>query len=300
MFIDHLIDKVRALDAPVCIGLDPTLALMPEDFLRARGLDRNATDPVGCSEALFAYCSEILEAVGDQVAVVKPQSAYFEVYGSSGARALERTQSAARERGLLVILDAKRGDIGSTSDAYARAYLAGEPKRAWEADALTVSPYLGEDSLEPFFRVAEQWGKGVLVCARTSNPGAAALQDLVWGDRQVHEIVADWLTPWVGRSRGSSGYSGLGIVVGATVKEQARRLRQRLPQSLFLVPGFGAQGGSLETIRACFNADGLGALINVSRTAIYPNLYQPGCRGGVLAIRETVGGLIEEIRAGLS
>lgn len=299
MFIDQLIDRVRRLETPLCIGLDPSLALMPTEFLAARRLDQSATDPSACAEALFAYCDDVLEAAGDLVSVVKPQCAYFEVYGSLGIRALERTIVAARERGLLVLLDAKRGDIGSTSEAYAQAYLAGEPRRDFEVDALTVSPYLGDDSLEPFLRVAAKWGKGVLVCARTSNPGGAILQDPVIGDRHVYEIVADWVAAWSERSTGAQGYSGLGIVVGATVEEQARRLRKRLPRSLFLVPGLGAQGGKIDAVRACFNPDGLGAIVNVSRAAIYPHAFEPGCRGGVAEIRETILRLKGELKAGL-
>jgi orotidine-5'-phosphate decarboxylase len=210
-------------------------------------------------------------------------------------RALERTIADARARGLLVLLDAKRGDIGSTSEAYARAYLDGAHPRELEVDALTVSPYLGDDSLEPFLRVATQWGKGVLVCARTSNPGGALLQDQVIGDRRVYELVADWVAAWTERSTGAHGYSGLGIVVGATVEDQAHRLRRRLPRSIFLVPGMGAQGGSLAAVRACFNADRLGAIVNVARAAIYPQLYEPARAGGTADIRATVQRMIGEL-----
>jgi orotidine-5'-phosphate decarboxylase len=296
MFIDQLIDRIRRLGTPLCLGLDPSLDLMPPVFLANRARD----DAAACAEALHDYCLCVLEAAGDLVSVVKPQSAYFEMYGSHGVRALERTIVAAREHGLLVLLDAKRGDIGSTSDAYARAYLAGEPRRDIEVDAMTVAPYMGGDSLEPFFKTAQRWGKGVLVLGRTSNPGGAQLQDQQIGDRHVYEIIADWVGEWTEQSTGASGYSGLGLVVGATAEEQARRLRARLPRSLFLVPGMGAQAGSINAMRACFNEDKLGAIVSASRAAMYPHLYEKAVRGGVADIRNTVLRMIGELKLALA
>jgi orotidine-5'-phosphate decarboxylase len=186
-------------------------------------------------------------------------------------RALERCIETAREMGLLVLLDGKRGDIGSTSRAYAEAYLARTPKRAFEVDCLTLNPYLGADSLAPFVDVALANDKGLFVCVRTSNPGADATQLVEARDgRFVYEVVADLVRDFDAPSIGERGFGSIGAVVGATQPEAAARLRARLPHTLFLVPGYGAQGGSLDAVRACFDADGQGALVNSSRAVMFP------------------------------
>lgn len=299
MFVDHLLERVRQLGTPLCVGLDPAVEHMPVSFLERLGVAPASGDPAACAEALYEYNVRVLDAVGDLVPVVKPQIAYFEPYGSHGIRALERTIAAARKRNLLVILDAKRGDIGSTSEAYARAYLAGQPARDIEVDSITLSPYLGEDSLAPFFEQALRWGKGVFVCARTSNPGGALLQDQKIGDRFVYEVVADVVGDWTRKSVGASGYSGIGIVVGATVEEQARRLRRRLPRALFLVPGFGAQGGGRGALRACFNEDGLGAVVNASRAIMYPQLFDRSLKGDADDIRHVTRRMVAELNSAI-
>jgi orotidine-5'-phosphate decarboxylase len=297
MFIDVLIDRVRSLGTPLCVGLDPSIELMTASDRKLFGVDGGSASPERCAEALYSYCERILEAVSDLVPVVKPQCAYFELYGSYGIAALERVVRSARDRGLLVVLDAKRGDIGATSRAYAKAYLT--PGGSLGVDAITVSPYLGPDSLEPFIRAAAEVGKGIFVCARTSNPGAAALQDLTIGNQTVAELVADWVQPWSEKTRGICGFSGIGLVVGATDEQSAQVLRKRLPDAIFLVPGFGAQGGTVDAIRACFNDAGIGAIVNVSRSIIYPHLFKSAEEQLPVDIRRRTRDVIRQLRGAM-
>ena len=271
LFIDRLIQQIQQKNTPCIVGLDPALDRMPKSWLDGQGIKKSSI--ADRAEAIYQYNLMVLDAVADLVPAVKPQSAYYELFGSAGIIALEKTIVAARDRGLLVILDVKRGDIASTATAYAQSYLPGEPAHPLEADAITIVPYLGKDCLEPFFEEATKWGKGVFVCIKTSNPGAAIVQEQKIGDRYLYEIIADLIRPASDKSIGESGYSGIGAVVGATYPEAARRLRQQLPNSLFLVPGVGAQGGGNEGIKACFNPDGLGAVVSSSRAIMYPHLY---------------------------
>ena len=272
LFIDRLIEQVRAKDTPCIVGLDPALARMPERWLQGQEITADSSLEA-CAEAIYQYNLLVLDAIADLVPAVKPQSAYYELFGSAGIVALEKTMMAARERGLLVVLDVKRGDIASTATAYAKSYLPSKPERPLEADAITIVPYLGTDCLEPFFTEATEWGKGIFVCVKTSNPGASIVQEQQVNERYLYEIIADLIKPAAERSVGKFGYSGIGAVVGATYPEAAMRLRQQLPNSLFLVPGVGAQGGGNKGIKACFNADGLGAVVSSSRAIMYPHLY---------------------------
>lgn len=285
LFIDRLIDQIKHKQTPCIVGLDPALERMPENWLKKQGLDQQSS-LAACAEGIYQYNLMVLDAIADIVPAVKPQSAYYELFGSAGIIALEKTIKAARDRNLLVILDVKRGDIASTATAYAKSYLPSEPKRPLEADAITIVPYLGTDCIEPFFTEATKWGKGIFVCVKTSNPGAAIVQEqqcqhsMTTGaskqeinGQYLYEVIADLIKPASDNSIGSSGYSGIGAVVGATYPEAAQRLRKQLPHSLFLVPGVGAQGGGNEGIKACFNPDGLGAVISSSRAIMYPHLY---------------------------
>lgn len=272
LFIDRLIGQIQQKNTPCIVGLDPALDRMPKSWLQERGISQQSSI-VEKAEAIYQYNLMVLDAVADLVPAVKPQSAYYELFGSAGIIALEKTVQAARDRDLLVVLDVKRGDIASTATAYAQSYLSSEPARPLEADAITIVPYLGKDCLDPFFSEAIKWGKGIFVCVKTSNPGASIVQEQKIGDRYLYEIIADLIKPASDKSIGTSGYSGLGAVVGATYPEAARNLRQQLPNSLFLVPGVGAQGGGSEGIKACLNPDGLGAVISSSRAIMYPHLY---------------------------
>jgi orotidine-5'-phosphate decarboxylase len=295
-FGDRLDAAIAAKRAPCVVGLDPVLAYIPEAFARSCGLSARG-ELEEQARLVEAYCLETLEAVHDLVPAVKPQMAYFELFGSHGLAALERCVAVAKSLGLLVLMDGKRGDIGSTSTAYAEAYLA--PCRPLGSDALTLNPYLGRDSLTPFSEVALAHQNGLFVCVRTSNPGADVLQ-LVRGEdgRQVFEVAADLVAELNAPSVGASGYGSIGAVVGATQPEAARSLRARLPHVPFLVPGFGAQGGSLDTVRACFDAEGRGAIVNSARAIMYPERFG-GASGATPrdAMRAAAGEFVAAIRA---
>ena len=282
LFIDRLIGQIQLKKTPCIVGLDPALARMPPSWLQEQGITKESSLE-DCAEAIYQYNLMVLDAVADLVPAIKPQSAYYELFGSAGIVALEKTIKAARDRDLLVVLDVKRGDIASTATAYAQSYLPSEPARSLEADAITIVPYLGKDCIEPFFEEATKWGKGIFVCLKTSNPGASIIQEQKIDSRYLYEIIADLIKPASDNSIGESGYSGIGAVVGATYPEAAIRLRQQLPNSLFLVPGVGAQGGGNEGIKACFNADGLGAVISSSRAIMYPHQY-----GAINSNKETI------------
>ena len=272
MFIDRLIDSIKQKNTPCIVGLDPAINKMPNSWLAKQGINDNSSIDE-YAEAIYQYNLMVLDAIADLVPAVKPQSAYYELFGSAGIIALEKTIMAARDRDLLVVLDVKRGDIASTATAYAQSCLPSQPPRPYEADAITIVPYLGKDCLEPFFEEAIKWEKGIFVCVKTSNPGASIIQEQKINDRYLYEIVADLIQSASEKSIGRSGYSGIGAVVGATYPEAAYRLRKQLPNSLFLVPGVGAQGGGNEGIKACFNSDGLGAVVSSSRAIMYPHLY---------------------------
>ena len=272
MFIDRLIASIKQKNTPCIVGLDPALSRMPDGWLEKQGISEESSLEE-CAEAIYQYNLMVLDAIADLVPAVKPQSAYYELFGSAGIVALEKTIMAARDRDLLIILDVKRGDIASTATAYAQSYLSSKPTRPYEADAITIVPYLGKDCLDPFFEEAIKWEKGVFVCVKTSNPGASIVQEQEINNRYLYEIIADLIKPASDKSIGEFGYSGIGAVVGATYPEAAYRLRKQLSNSLFLVPGVGAQGGGNKGIKACFNADGLGAVVSSSRAIMYPHQY---------------------------
>lgn len=267
-FADVVIARVRALGHPLCVGLDPHLDHLPPLFRRGSMLPRDPQTAEVVEEFLLA----ILDRVADKVAVVKPQMAFFEQLGWRGLQVLETVVARAHARGLLILLDAKRGDIGSTAEGYARAYLA--PDGGLPVDALTVNPYMGRDTLEPFVRSAERHGRGVFVLVKTSNPGSGDYQDRDTGGAPLYEVVANSLNEITARLAGpETGWSSLGVVVGATYPEQAARIRALLPRALLLIPGYGAQGGSpADAVRAFVRGPyGLeGGLVNSSRGILFP------------------------------
>ena len=264
-FADRLIDAVRRKSTPLCVGLDPFAEKIPGLFGDAR------TDCV----AIARFGEAIIELAQQHAGVLKPQLGLFEPYGAEGVRVAHELVQAARAAGMVTILDAKRGDIGTTAEGYARATLG--PMPGFDADCVTVNPYMGLDTIEPFLSAAEQSAKGVAVLVRTSNPGAGDVQDLDTGGAPVWRRVAAMIAPQAQRLRGACGWSGLMAVAGATVPEQARALRQHLPQALFLVPGYGAQGASARDAVAGFvtTATGLeGGVVNSSRAVLYPAAAQ--------------------------
>ena len=262
-FADRAIEKLRARGNPLCIGLDPYPDLIPALFGDAH---RDAS-------AVERFFSEILPIAARHASAVKPQMGFFEPYGEDGYRVARALSAEAQSIGLLNILDAKRGDIGSTAEGYARSAFGDAP--AFNADVVTVNPYLGRDSLEPFVSAAEKRGRGVAVLVRTSNPGARDLQDLPVSGAPLWERVAEMIAPYALRLKGENEWSGLMAVCGATYPDEARRLRALLPNSLFLVPGFGAQGAGAADAVAGFVAGprGLeGGFVSSSRAALYPQV----------------------------
>ncbi len=264
-FVDRLITAMRRVGNPVVVGIDPRPEELPAGFL-----ERFPDDREGVAAALRSFGSDVLDVVAPLVAAVKFQSAFYEAYGPSGVAAMHASAALATEKGLIVIIDGKRNDIGSTAEAYARGYLGKVPvggsfEPSWQADALTVNPYLGGDGVAPFVKVASREHKGIFVLVRTSNASAGDFQDLSVGGKPLYHHVAERLNHWAAPHRGSAGYSLVGAVVGATYPEQLTELRALLPGVFFLVPGFGSQGGTALDVAGAFDDDGLGALINNSR-----------------------------------
>ncbi len=273
-FADRLTAAVERAKTPLCVGLDPRLDQLP-DGLVARHLDAHRGEPlVAAAEAIFEFGSRVLEAISGEVGVVKLQNAFFEVVGPPGLDVFCRLIRRVRELGMIAISDSKRSDIGSSSAAYATAHLGkvsiGESKlEVIGADAVTVNPYFGTDGVEPFIQEAVRNGRGVFVLVKTSNPSGVEVQDLHAGSRRVYEEVADRVWAWARRHVGKCGYSAVGAVVGATYPEQLPGLRAEMPGAIFLVPGFGAQGGKAEDVALAFDESGRGAIINSSRGIIF-------------------------------
>lgn len=258
-FADRLTAACRAKGTPICVGLDPVHDRLPASLKKLR-------DPLAGIEE---FCRGVLRVVAPLVPCVKPQSACFERYGPPGVEVYRRITQEARRLGLIVVGDAKRGDIGITAEHYAAGCLADQGD-ALGPDSLTINAYLGRDGIEPFATVARAQGKGLFALVRTSNPGGDALQALKLADgRSVAEAVADMIADLGSKDVGKSGYSLLGAVVGATKATEAAELRRRMPQQIFLVPGFGAQGGKADDVKACFDASGGGAIITASRSILY-------------------------------
>ncbi|MEQ1617161.1 MAG: orotidine-5'-phosphate decarboxylase [Terricaulis sp.] len=260
-FADRLIDGVRRTGSPLCVGLDPFPERIPALF----------GDAVSDPAAVLKFSAALIEIAAKHAAVLKPQLGLFEQFGEQGYAVARLACEQARAAGMLVILDAKRGDIGTTAEGYARASLGAHP--GFNADCVTVNAYMGLDSLAPFLDLAERSAKGVAVLVRTSNPGARDIQDLDVGGAPLWRRLAEMLSPLSERLKGASGWSGLMAVAGATYPEQARALREAMPDSLFLVPGYGAQGASARDAVAGFVTTRYGregGIVNSSRAVSYP------------------------------
>lgn len=263
-FADRLTAAVRRRGTPVLVGLDPRWESLPAGLRPPAGSSWESV-----AGAYVEFCRGVIDVVAPLVSVVKPQAAFFEELGPPGMLALAEVIRYARERELLVVLDGKRNDIGTTAAAYAAAYLGAGAASPWGADALTVSPYLGDDSLTPFVDVAQQRQAGIFVLVKTSNPGGKTFQDLEAGGRKIYEHVAAHVERLATATVGQCGYGAVGAVVGATYPQQLAELRAVMPHVWFLVPGFGAQGGAARDTVAAFDTHGLGAIINNSRGIIF-------------------------------
>jgi orotidine-5'-phosphate decarboxylase len=300
-FADRLFQAIRRVGNPVVVGIDPRPEELPPGFL-----DRFSGDNHGVAQALLSFGREVIDVVAPLVAVVKFQSAFYEAYGPPGIGALHASATIAREKGMIVIIDGKRNDIGSTAEAYARGYLGKVPiggsfEPSWQADAITVNPYLGTDGVTPFVKVAAREQKAVFVLVRTSNSSAGDFQDLVADGKPLYRHVGDRLKGWAQSHVGEDGYSLVGAVVGATYPEQLAELRQCLPGIILLIPGYGTQGGSAQDVAAAFDENGLGALINNSRGITYA-YERPAYRarfGGdwQSAIAQAVRDMVDELAA---
>lgn len=261
MIFDRLIDRIIATQNPTCVGLDTSFDYLPEE-LRA-----GVSDFQGAANAIFTFNKNIIDSVCDVVPAVKVQIAYYEAYGTAGIECFQKTCKYAHEKGLIVITDAKRNDIGATASRYAEAFLGeGEFGEAFPSDMLTVNGYLGSDGILPFTDECKKHDKGIFVLVKTSNPSSGELQNLKLADgRTVFECMGDMVEKWGEDTLGRYGYSCVGAVVGATYPEEAKILRERLKHTFFLIPGYGAQGGNAEMLKNCFAEGGLGGIVNNSR-----------------------------------
>ncbi len=269
--INKLVDKIRKTNAPIVVGLDPMLSYMPEHILKKAFTEYGETLE-GVAEAVWQYNKGIIDATYDLIPAVKPQIAMYEQFGIEGLKAYKRTCDYAKEKDLVVIGDIKRGDIGSTSAAYATGHL-GKVKIGnntfvpFDEDFVTVNPYLGTDGVKPFVDVCREENKGIFVLVKTSNPSSGEFQDRLIDGRPLYEWVGEKVAEWGNECMGKE-YSYVGAVVGATYPEMGKILRKQMPKTFILVPGYGAQGGKGKDLVHFFNEDGLGAIINSSRGII--------------------------------
>lgn len=272
--IDQLIAKIKKTEAPIVVGLDPMMKFVPE-HIRQMAFAEYGETLEGAAEAIWQYNKEIVDHIYDIVPAVKPQIAMYEQFGILGLLAFKKTVDYCKQKGLIVIGDIKRGDIGSTSEAYAVGHLGkvqvgSKAFYGFDEDFATVNPYLGSDGVKPFLKVCQEEKKGIFVLVKTSNPSSGELQDRLIadaGNRPLYEVVGEQVNEWAKECMGDS-YSYVGAVVGATYPEMGKILREIMPKSYILVPGYGAQGGKGKDLVHFFNEDGLGAIVNSSRGII--------------------------------
>ncbi len=303
--ISKLVESITKKNAPIVVGLDPTMALIPE-CVKKDAFERFGETLEGAGEAIWQYNKAIVDATYDLIPSVKPQIAMYEQFGIPGLIAYQRTVDYCKSKGLVVIGDVKRGDIGSTSAAYATAHLGkvtvGSKSFAlFDEDIATVNPYFGIDGVKPFLDVCNEFDKGIFLLVKTSNPSSGEFQDRLIDGRPLYEWVGEKVNEW-GELSMDGAYSNVGCVVGATYPEMGRILRKVMPKAYILVPGYGAQGGTAEGLKPYFNEDGLGAIVNSSRGIIAaykkePYLSRFGESGFADASRQAVIDMIEDINS---
>ena len=269
--IEKLVEKIKKLEAPIVVGLDPTLNFVPK-FLLDKAINEKGETLEAAADAIFEFNKKIVDAIYDLIPAVKPQIAMYEQFGIPGLMAFKKTIDYCHDRGLLVIGDAKRGDIGSTSTAYALGHIGkvkigGAEIAPLDEDFLTINPYMGSDSVVPFVEECKKHDKGLFILVKTSNPSSGEFQDQKVGKKAVYELVGKKVDEW-GAELVKNGYSDVGAVVGATYPEMGEVLREIMPKAYILVPGYGAQGGTAAELKPFFNKDGLGAIVNSSRGII--------------------------------
>jgi len=274
--VDKLIENTVRTKNPSVIGLDPDIGKIPACYK----VNVKISNPfAAAANVIYEFNRDVIDTVADLVPAVKPQMAFYEQYGSYGVAAFEETVAYAKSKGLVVIEDAKRNDIGNTAQAYADGHLGyvelldGSISSSIDADFLTVTPFLGSESLHPFIEVCKKNGKGIFVLIKTSNTSSGEIQDVIASDGMtISQRIAKYVSGQANAYTGEHGYSSIGAVVGATYPEEAVLLRKLMPKSYFLVPGYGAQGGSAKDILPCFHKDGLGAIVNSSRGILYTHM----------------------------
>lgn len=306
MGFDRLIERIRDMQNPTVAGLDPKLDYVPR-FICDEAFSKYSDPLEAAAAALLTFNKGLIDALCDIVPAVKPQCAYYEMYGWQGMRALYETIAYAKKKGMFVITDGKRNDIGATMQAYAAAHLGttavrGEQIAAFDADALTVNGYLGTDGIKPLTEICAAQDKGIFVLVKTSNASSGELQDKCIGDKPVYRVMGDMCEAWGEPTRGAYGYSAVGAVVGATYPQQLAGLRGALPHTFFLVPGYGAQGGGAKDVVPAFDKNGDGAIINSSRgimCAYQKNDcdeqdYAKAARAEALRMRDDIAAAISE------
>ncbi|MBS5065246.1 MAG: orotidine-5'-phosphate decarboxylase [Hungatella hathewayi] len=269
--IQQLIEKIQKTKAPICVGLDPMLSYIPEHIVK-KSFHEFGETLEGAADAIWQFNKEIVDHTFDLIPSVKPQIAMYEQFGLEGLAVYQKTVKYCQEKGLVVIGDIKRGDIGSTSAAYATGHIGhvqvGSSSFAgFGTEFITVNPYFGTDGVKPFVDVCNKEDRGLFILVKTSNPSSGEFQDKLIDGRPLYELVAEKVVEWGSMSM-DGVYSNVGAVVGATYPEMSRILRKLMPNTYFLVPGYGAQGGTAEDLKYCFNEDGLGAIVNSSRGII--------------------------------
>ena len=303
--INKLVEQIQKKDAPVAVGLDPMLGYVPE-HLTKKAFEEYGETLEGAAEAIWQYKKGIVDAVYDLIPAVKPQVAMYEQFGVPGMIAFKKTVDYCKEKGLVVIGDIKRGDIGSTSTAYAVGHLGkvtvgSKQYYGFDEDFVTVNPYLGSDGVNPFIDVCKEEKKGIFVLVKTSNPSSGEFQDRLIDGRPLYEYVGEKVNEWGSQCMGDT-YSYVGCVVGATYPEMGKILRKIMPKAYILVPGYGAQGGKASDLAPYFNKDGLGAIVNSSRGIICAYKQDKYAKFGAdhyaEASRQAVIDMIEDINAG--
>lgn len=312
MAFDRLIENIVNMQNPTVAGLDPKLDYIPSS-IKEKCFAEYGKNLEGAAAALFEFNKALIDALYDIVPAVKPQAAYYEMYGWQGVKALYDTIAYAKSKGMFVITDGKRNDIGTTMEAYAAAHLgktdiAGESTEAFGADALTVNGYLGTDGIKPLAKTCNDCDKGIFVLVKTSNPSSGELQDMkLCTQETVYEHMGRMCEDWGSKLMGSYGYSAVGAVVGATYPQQLAEMREKLPHTFFLVPGYGAQGGGAEDVKNAFDDNGLGAIINSSRgimcawknqDGMTENDFAAAARAEAIRMRDEILKTIGEIKFG--
>ena len=302
--IKKLVDKIVETNAPIVVGLDPMMKYLPKHLADA-AFEQYGETLEGAAEAIWQYNKGIIDNIYDIVPAVKPQIAMYEQFGIEGLKAFKKTVDYCHEKGMIVIGDVKRGDIGSTSEAYAVAHLGkvnvgSKAITPFDEDFATVNPYLGTDGIKPFIDVCKEENKGLFILVKTSNPSSGEFQDRLIDGKPLYELVGEYVAKW-GQEHMGDEYSYIGAVVGATYPEMGKVLRKIMPKSYILVPGYGAQGGTAEGLRPYFNEDGLGAIVNSSRGIICAYKQDKYAKFGELnyadASRQAVIDMIEDINS---